>query len=124
LYGPLVFASGLQRNGTGRTQRGWLPRRFSPLSAHARLCRILEDLRFQFHHALMYFVFDLDICCFGMRSPPFFDAAQDLDTLFSPGLFVHLWSSFSVVFQMASSYHFPFIWTILRAKILGAPLGN
>jgi hypothetical protein len=27
-----------------------------------------------------------------MRSPPRFHVCQDLDTLFSPGLFVHLWS--------------------------------
>src|SRR5258708_32349443 len=40
----------------------------------------------------MYFVFDLHIRRFGMRSPPLFHVCQDLDTLFSPGLFVHLWS--------------------------------
>src|SRR5260370_13584060 len=121
LYGPFVFPSRLQRNSTGRTQRGWLPRRFPPLSARAFLCRILEDLRFQFHHALMDFVFDLHIGRFGMRSPPLFDVCQDLDTLVSPRLFVHLWSFFFRRLPDGSILPPLFTRTIPFAKILGAP---
>jgi len=90
LQRPLLLASCLKRDGTGGTQRGGHTLRFSPLSALARLGRILEDLRLQFHHPPMNFIFDLDKRRFGMRSPPLFYVCQDLDTLCSPSLFVHL----------------------------------
>lgn len=117
-----MFASRLQRDGTGRTQRGWLPRRYSPLPALARLGRILEDLRFQFHHAPMHLVFDLHIRRFGMRSPPLFDVGQDLDALFSPRLVVHLWSFFFCRLPDGSILPPPFTRTLPCAKILGAPV--
>jgi hypothetical protein len=59
----------------------FLTRRSSPLSAATFLRCILQDLRFQLHHPLMYLIFDLDKGRFGMRSPPLFDVTQDFFTL-------------------------------------------
>jgi hypothetical protein len=59
----------------------FLTRRSPPRSTATFLRRILQNLRFQLHHPLMYLIFDLDKGRFGMCSSPLFDVTQDLFTL-------------------------------------------
>lgn len=85
-----MLAERLQRDLAGGAFRGFSSRFSSPAPALALLCRVLQQLGFQWHHLSMHLLFDVHTRGFRVGLTPLFHITHDLCARAQPGVLFHV----------------------------------